>query len=90
MSVSPAHLAVTAVNDLRLVYLRARLLGNKGIGGEGVNLASLGFNTNPATGGIVPVDPNQVGVPIFAFNDNVAFGSSTGAQFQTNNNLSVH
>ncbi len=74
-----------AVNDLRLVYLRARLLGNKGIGGEGVTLASLGFNTNTATGGIVPVDPSQEAVPIFALNNNVAFGSSTGAQFQTNN-----
>jgi hypothetical protein len=78
-----------AVNDLRLVYLRARLLGNKGIGGEGVSLASLGFNTNTATGGIVPVDPSQEAVPIFAFNNNVAFGSSTGAQFQTNNTYQI-
>lgn len=75
----------SALNDLRLVYLRARIIGNQGIGGVGTTLSSLGFNTDTSTGGIVPVDPSQQGVPIFAFNNNVAFGSSTGAQYQTNN-----
>ena len=82
-------LSSNAVNDLRLVYLRARIIGNQGIGGEGVTLSSLGFNTNTSTGGIVPVDPSQEAVPIFAFNNNVAFGSSTGAQFQTNNTYQI-
>ena len=75
----------STVNDMRLVYLGVTMAGNQGIGGEHVTMSSLGFNTNPATGGTVVVDPNQEAVPIFAFNNNVAFGSSTGAQFQSNN-----
>ena len=77
------------VNDVRLVYLGVNMAGNLGIGGEHVTMSGLGFNTNPATGGTVVVDPGQEGVPIFAFNDNVAFGSSTGAQFQTNNSFQL-
>jgi len=82
-------LGASMVNDLRLVYLGVDMAGNLGIGGEHVTMSSLGFNTNPATGGTVVVDPNQEAVPIFAFNDNVAFGSSTGAQFQTNNSFQL-
>ena len=78
-------IGATTLNDVRLVFLRDALVGGKGVGGEGVTLASLGFNTPwNLTGGMGAVDPSQEGVPLMAFNQYV-FGASAGAQFQTNN-----
>ena len=54
-----------------------------------MSLASLGFNTNPSHRRGRSRRPQPGGVPIFAFNNNVAFGSSTGAQFQTNNTYQI-
>ena len=80
---------VSASNDIRLVYLREKLVGGQGVGGEGVSLASLGFNTPwNDTGGVGAVDPKQEGVPLIVFN-NYAFGASAGAQYQGNNTFQI-
>jgi hypothetical protein len=79
----------SAVNDIRLVYLRDKLVGGKGVQGEGISLSSLGFNTPwNSTGGIGVIDPTQEGVPLIVLN-NYAFGASAGAQFQTNGTYQI-
>lgn len=79
----------SAVNDIRLVFLRVNIAGGVGIQGEGVSLASLGFNTPwNSTGGVGAVDPKQEGVPLMAFN-NYAFGATAGAEFQKNNTFQI-
>ena len=79
----------STVNDLRVVYLRNTGTEGSTIGGKGVTLSSLGFvtpwNSTPA-GGISNVDPNNVGVPRFGFN-NFTFGSSTSIQTEINNTI---
>lgn len=79
----------SAVNDIRLVYLRASLAGGVGDGGEGIKLSSLGFNTPwNNTGGLSAVDPKQEGVPLIVFNS-WAFGATAGAQYQANNTFQI-
>lgn len=81
--------STSLVNDIRLVYLRDSMAGGVGIQGEGISLASLGFNTPwNNTGGISAVDPKQEGVPLIVTN-RWAFGASAGAQYQANNTFQV-
>ncbi len=79
----------STVNDVRLVYLRDRYFGGIPIGGTGVPLSSLGFNTPwNSTGGIGPINPTLEGVPSFAFN-NYEFGLPQDALRQFNNTYQV-
>jgi hypothetical protein len=85
----------STINDVRLVYLRDRYYGGIPIGGTGVPLSSLGFNTpwdasGPfgLTGGIAPINPALEGVPSFVFN-NYSFGLPQDALRQYNNTYQV-
>src|SRR5271168_1012960 len=79
----------STVNDVRLVYLRNRYYGGIPIGGTGVPLASLGFNTPwNSTGGVGPINPALEGVPSFVFN-NYSFGLPQDALRQYNNTYQV-
>jgi hypothetical protein len=79
----------STVNDVRLVYLRDRYFGGIPIGGTGVPLASLGFNTPwNSTGGISDINPSLEGVPSFFFN-NYEFGLPQDALRQFNNTYQV-
>jgi hypothetical protein len=85
----------STVNDVRLVYLRNRYFGGIPIGGTGVPLNSLGFNTPWSstgafgfTGGIDPINPALEGVPSFVFN-NYSFGLPQDALRQYNNTYQV-
>ena len=75
----------STVNDLRLAYLRNRYFGGIPIGGTGVPLNSLGFNTPwNTTGGIGSINAGLEGVPSFVFN-NYEFGLPQDALRQFNN-----
>ncbi len=79
----------STVNDVRLVYLRDRYFGGIPIGGTGVPLNSLGFNTPwNTTGGINPMNPALEGVPSFFFN-NYEFGLPQDALRQFNNTYQI-
>ena len=79
----------STVNDVRLVYLRDRYFGGIPIGGTGVPLNSLGFNTPwNTTGGINPINPALEGVPSFFFN-NYEFGLPQDALRQFNNTYQI-
>ncbi len=80
------NLNTSTVNDARLVYLRLSNLNGTPIGGLGVTLASLGFNTPfNDTGGIGPTNPAQEGVPVMRFN-NFILGAAQG-QRQVDNTM---
>ncbi|MGA2022153.1 MAG: carboxypeptidase regulatory-like domain-containing protein [Candidatus Sulfotelmatobacter sp.] len=79
----------STVNDVRLVYLRNRYFGGIPIGGTGVPLSSLGFNTPwNTTGGIGAINPTLEGVPSFVFN-NYSFGLPQDALRQFNNTYQI-
>jgi len=79
----------STINDVRLVYLRNRYFGGIPIGGTGVPLSSLGFNTPwNSTGGIAAINPALEGVPSFVFN-NYSFGLPQDALRQYNNTYQV-
>jgi hypothetical protein len=79
----------SSVNDVRLVYLRNRYFGGVPIGGTGVPLSSLGFNTPwNTTGGISDINPALEGVPSFAFN-NYEFGLPQDVLRQFNNTYQI-
>jgi hypothetical protein len=78
----------STVNDVRLVYLRDRYYGGIPIGGTGVPLTSLGFNTPTTPGGIAPITPALEGVPSFVFN-NYSFGLPQDALKQYNNTYQI-
>jgi len=82
-------LSPSAVNDIRIVYLRDVNLTGVPQEGTGVDLASLGFNTPwNATGGIGNINPALNGVPSFFFN-NYEFGLAQDTLRQYNNTLQV-
>ena len=77
------------VNDIRLVYIRDDANEGTIIGGKGVSLSSLGFNTPwNSTGGLGNVVAGSTAVPQFEFN-NFSFGSSTSITTQVNNTFQV-
>src|SRR5580658_3413810 len=79
----------STVNDVRLVYLRNRYFGGIPIGGTGVPLGSLGFNTPwNSTGGVGAINPALEGVPSFVFN-NYSFGLPQDALRQFNNTYQI-
>src|SRR5260370_37862606 len=58
----------TAVNELRVHYMRMVNLGGFPSGGLGTTLDSLGFVTGPSTLGIVVRNKTAEGVPSIGFN----------------------
>lgn len=68
----------TAVNEVRLHYVRMTSLGGFPSGGLGVTLDSLGFVTGPSTLGIVVQNKQYEGVPSIGFNN---FGIGIPAYF---------
>jgi Carboxypeptidase regulatory-like domain/TonB dependent receptor len=74
----------TAVNELRLHYMRFASFSGKPEGGVGPSLSSLGFETGANTLGIVPIAPQFEGVPNITLN-NFSFGVNAYPLGQTNN-----
>ena len=63
------NFGATAVNELRLHYVRMTNLGGFPSGGTGVTLDSLGFVTGPSTLGLVIQNKQYEGVPSIGFNN---------------------
>jgi len=78
----------TAVNELRLHYMRFATFSGEPVGGVGPSLSSLGFVTGADTLGIVPIAPQFEGVPNIAFN-NLSFGTNAYPLAQYNNTYQV-
>lgn len=80
--------SASAVNDVRLGFVRdANTLGQP-VGGKGVHLASQGFVTGPGTLGIVPLNPQIEGVENVVFN-NFTIGLNTTGLTQIDNTFEV-
>ena len=60
-------LGSSAVNEARIGYLRVHDFLNNPTGGTNNKLSALGFSTNPATGGILPLNPATEGLPEMDF-----------------------
>jgi len=80
--------SASAVNELRLHFMRFATFSGQPIGGIGKSLSSLGFVTGTNTLGIVPVAPQFEGVPNITFN-NFAFGVNAYPQGQYNNTYQI-
>ncbi len=76
--------SATAVNELRLHYMRFATFTGEPVGGVGPSLSSLGFVTGANTLGIVPVAPQFEGVPNITLN-NFSFGVNAYPLAQYNN-----
>ena len=74
----------TAVNEIRLHYVRNANFQGEPEGGVGPTLASLGFVTGASTLGVVPIAPQYEGVPNITFN-NFTFGTNAYPLQQYNN-----
>ena len=79
----------TAVNDLRLSFMRSNNTVGQPEGGVGPSLASQGFATGVGTPGIVPLDPKIEGVENVIFNSFVMGLPITNLQ-QVNNTYGVN
>jgi len=60
-------LGSNAVNEARIGYLRVHDFLNSPSGGTNTKLAQLGFSTDTAAGGILPLDPATEGLPEMDF-----------------------
>ena len=60
-------LGSSAVNEARIGYLRVHDFLNTPSGGTNTTLSKLGFSTNPATGGILSLNPSTEGIPEMDF-----------------------
>ena len=76
--------SATAVNELRLHYMRFATFTGEPVGGVGLSLSSQGFVTGADTLGIVPIAPQFEGVPNISFN-NFSFGVNAYPLAQYNN-----
>ncbi|HWE52187.1 MAG TPA: TonB-dependent receptor [Bryobacteraceae bacterium] len=79
----------TAVNDLRLSFMRSNNTVGRPKGGVGPSLASQGFATGTGTSGIVPLDPKIEGIENVIFNSFVMGLPITNLQ-QANNTFGVN
>ncbi|HEX4274948.1 MAG TPA: carboxypeptidase regulatory-like domain-containing protein [Bryobacteraceae bacterium] len=79
----------TAVNDLRLSFMRSNNTVGQPHGGVGPSLASQGFQTGVGTSGIVPLDPSIEGVENVIFNSFVMGLPITNLQ-QVNNTYGLN
>jgi hypothetical protein len=78
----------TAVNEIRVHYMRNANFVGQPVGGVGPSLSSLGFETGASTLGIVPLAPQFNGVPNIAFN-NLSFGVNAYPLAQYNDTYQV-
>jgi hypothetical protein len=78
----------SAVNDLRVSFVRDGNTLGQPVGGQGVSLASQGFVTGPGTPGIVPLDPGIEGVENVVFN-NFTIGTNITGLTQVDNTFQV-
>ncbi len=78
------------VNELHFSYLRAENVVGQPHGGLGVSLASQGFNTNPAQGGIFPLAPQFEGVENTVFQGNFVMGVPITNVTQANNTFTLN
>ncbi len=73
------------VNEAHFSYMRAENVVGQPNGGLGVSLASQGFNTNPTTGGILPLAPQFEGVENTVFASEFVMGVPITNVKQANN-----
>ncbi|HEY6331633.1 MAG TPA: TonB-dependent receptor, partial [Blastocatellia bacterium] len=77
------------VNEAHLSFMRSHNVVGQPSGGLGVTLASQGFDTNPATGGIYPLAPQFEGVENTVFQGDFVMGVPITNVNQANNTLSL-
>ena len=77
-------LSPTAINELRVAYMRTANNVGQPVGGVGPTLASQGFVDSTGTPGIVPLAPKIEGIENVAFNDFTIGVDTTGVK-QANN-----
>jgi hypothetical protein len=77
------------VNEAHFSFMRSHNVVGQPSGGLGVSLASQGFNTNPATGGILPLAPQFEGVENTVFQGNFVMGVPITNVNQANNTFSL-
>ena len=78
----------SAVNEIHLSFMRSANNVGQPVGGVGPTLASQGFDTNPATFGILPLAPSIEGIENVVFNSFV-MGTPITNLVQVNNTFSV-
>ena len=78
----------TAVNEVRLSFMRSFNNVGKPVGGVGPSLASQGFVTGPGTPGIVPLAPEIEGIENITLNS-ITFGTPITNLTQANNTYSA-
>ena len=78
------------VNEAHLSLMRSHNVVGQPSGGLGVTLASQGFNTNPATGGIYPLAPQFEGVENTVFQGDFVMGVPITNVNQANNTFSLN
>ena len=83
------NLGATAVNELRLSFMRSANDLGRPVGGVGPSLASQGFVTGPGTPGIVPLAPAIEGIENVVFNSFVTGTPITNLR-QANNTWSAN
>lgn len=79
-------IGTSAVNEFHFGYTRDSNFLGQPLGGEGVSLASQGFETGAGTLGIVPLAPQFEGVESVAFN-NFTIGADPNPFLQVNNSF---
>ena len=77
------------VNEAHFSFMRSSNVVGQPSGGLGVSLASQGFNTNPATGGIFPLAPQFEGVENTVFQGDFVMGVPITNVDQANNTFSA-
>ncbi len=78
------------VNETHFSYVRAENVVGQPQGGLGVSLASQGFNTNPTTGGILPLAPQFEGVENTVFASDFVMGVPITNVKQANSTFSFN
>ena len=78
------------VNEAHFSFMRSHNIVGQPSGGLGVSLASQGFNTNPAQGGILPLAPQFEGVENTVFQGDFVMGVPITNVNQANNTFSLN
>ncbi len=78
------------VNEAHFSFMRSHNIVGQPSGGLGVSLASQGFNTNPAQGGIFPLAPQFEGVENTVFQGDFVMGVPITNVNQANNSFSLN
>ena len=78
------------VNEAHFSFMRSHNVVGQPSGGLGVSLASQGFNTNPAQGGIFPLAPQFEGVENTVFQGDFVMGVPITNVNQANNTFSLN